>query len=251
MMIRLVNISKLYGKEGSLQVQALVQANLTIEKGEFVAIIGSSGSGKSTMMNILGMLDRPTSGEYYLDNREMNTLTDDELAHIRNKTIGFVFQKFHLLPKTTAVENVELPLIYSDRKDIRKLATEALARVGLIDRIRHRTNELSGGQQQRVAIARALVNEPEIILADEPTGNLDSKSGLEVVEIFRELNRSGKTIVLITHQREIAEHANRIIRIQDGKIIEDYKVEKPFLANVELAEIAQNVSTERKRTTSS
>ena len=242
MMIRLVNISKLYGKEGSLQVQALVQANLTIEKGEFVAIIGSSGSGKSTMMNILGMLDRPTSGEYYLNNREMNTLTDDELANIRNKTIGFVFQKFHLLPKTTAVENVELPLIYSDRKDIRKLAAEALARVGLSDRIRHRTNELSGGQQQRVAIARALVNEPEVILADEPTGNLDSKSGLEVVEIFQELNRSGKTIVLITHQREIAEHANRIIRIQDGKIIEDYKVEKPFLANAELAKISQNLS---------
>lgn len=238
-MIQLQNISKIYGKDGGPQVIALDNASITIEKGEFVAIIGSSGSGKSTMMNILGMLDRPTSGEYYLDNREVNTLTDDELATIRNKTIGFVFQKFHLLPKTTAVENVELPLIYSDRKDIRKLAAEALARVGLSDRIRHRTNELSGGQQQRVAIARALVNEPEVILADEPTGNLDSKSGLEVVGIFQELNSLGKTIILITHSREIAEHANRIIRIQDGKIIEDYKVEKPLLANTELAALAQ------------
>ncbi|MFA6978935.1 MAG: ABC transporter ATP-binding protein [Ignavibacteriaceae bacterium] len=236
-MIQLKNISKIYGKNGGQKVTALDNANLTIEKGEFVAIIGASGSGKSTMMNILGMLDRPTSGEYYLDEREISTLTDDELASIRNKKIGFVFQKFHLLPKTTAIENVELPLIYSDRKDIRKLAVNALAKVGLSNRGKHRTNELSGGQQQRVAIARALVNEPEVILGDEPTGNLDSKSGLEVVGVFQELNRSGKTIILITHSSEVAEHANRVIRIHDGKITEDYKVENPLDARAELAEL--------------
>ena len=188
------------------------------------------------------MLDRPTSGEYYLENKEISTLTDDELAKIRNKKIGFVFQKFHLLPKTTAIENVELPLIYSDRKDIRKLAVDALAKVGLSNRGKHRTNELSGGQQQRVAIARALVNEPEVILGDEPTGNLDSKSGLEVVGVFQELNRSGKTIILITHSGEVAEHANRIIRIHDGKITEDYKVEKPLDARTELAELKKAIN---------
>lgn len=234
-MIQLKNISKIYGKDGGQPVKALDNATITIEKGEFVAIIGASGSGKSTLMNILGMLDRPTSGEYYLDNREVSTLTDDELAQIRNKKIGFVFQKFHLLPKTTAAENVELPLIYSDRKDIRTLADEALAKVGLSNRSKHRTNELSGGQQQRVAIARALVNEPEVLLGDEPTGNLDSKSGLEVVGVFQELNRSGKTIILITHSSEVAEHANRVIRIHDGKITEDYKVENPLNAQAELA----------------
>ena len=240
-MIQLKNISKIYGKDGQ-QVKALDNANITIEKGEFVAIVGASGSGKSTLMNILGMLDRPTSGKYYLENKEISTLTDDELAKIRNKKIGFVFQKFHLLPKTTAIENVELPLIYSDRKDIRKLAVEALAKVGLSNRGKHRTNELSGGQQQRVAIARALVNEPEVILGDEPTGNLDSKSGLEVVGVFQELNRSGKTIILITHSSEIAEHANRIIRIHDGRITEDYKVEKPLDARTELAELKKVIN---------
>lgn len=248
-MIQLKNLSKIYGKDGGQQVKALDQANLTIAKGEFVAVIGASGSGKSTMMNILGMLDRPTSGEYFLDNREVNTLTDDELANIRNKKIGFVFQKFHLLPKTTAVENVELPLIYSDRKDIRKLAIHALASVGLSNRSKHRTNELSGGQQQRVAIARALVNEPEVILGDEPTGNLDSKSGLEVVDIFQELNRSGKTIILITHQHNIAEHANRIVRIHDGKIAEDYIVEKPRDARAELAELEEKGTTQQGENT--
>lgn len=236
-MIQLKNISKIYGKDGGQQVKALDNASLTINKGEFVAIIGASGSGKSTMMNILGMLDRPTSGEYYLENREVNTLSDDELAQIRNKKIGFVFQKFHLLPKTTAVENVELPLIYSNRDNIRTLALEALDKVGLSNRSKHRTNELSGGQQQRVAIARALVNEPEVLLSDEPTGNLDSKSGLEVVGIFQELNRSGKTIILITHSSEIAQHANRVVRIHDGTITEDYKVEHPLDARTELVEL--------------
>ncbi len=241
-MIRLNNISKLYGREGDQQVKALDSASLTIEKGEFVAIIGASGSGKSTMMNILGMLDRPTSGEYYLENREVSTLTDDELAQIRNRKIGFVFQKFHLLPKTTAEENVELPLVYSDRKDTRSLAVRALETVGLGNRRKHRTNELSGGQQQRVAIARALVTEPEVILGDEPTGNLDSKSGLEVVGVFQELNRSGKTIILITHSSEVAEHANRIIRIHDGKIVDDYRVEEPLDARVELAALENNTA---------
>lgn len=234
-MIQLQHISKIYGTDGGQRVSALDDASLTIDKGDFVAIIGASGSGKSTMMNILGLLDRPTSGQYYLDNREVSTLTDDERAHIRNKKIGFVFQKFHLLPKTTAAENVELPLIYSDRKDIRALAMAALRQVGLSNRSNHRTNELSGGQQQRVAIARALVNEPEVLLGDEPTGNLDSQSGLEVVRVFQELNKAGKTIILITHSSEVAEHANRVIRIHDGRITEEYNVATPLDATAELA----------------
>lgn len=226
-MIQLKNISKLYGKANSQQVLALNDVCLTIKKNEFVAIIGTSGSGKTTMMNILGMLDRPTSGEYYFENKEVSTLSDNELAFIRSKKIGFVFQKFHLLPRTTALENVELPLIYTDVKDTRPLALEALKKVGLSDRLKHYSNELSSGQQQRVAIARALVNNPDIILGDEPTGNLDSKTGLEIVGIFQELNMSGKTVILITHQQSIAEHANRIIRIHDGKIVEDIQVKNP------------------------
>lgn len=220
-MIQLKNISKSFYKSGQETVRALDTINLSITKGEFVAIVGASGSGKSTMMNILGMLDRPTEGNYYFENKEVNSLSDAELADIRNKKIGFVFQSFNLLPKTSAVENVELPLIYSDRKEIRGLAANALKKVGLEERLSHKPNELSGGQQQRVAIARALVNEPEIIFADEPTGNLDSKSGTEVMNIFRELNRDGKTLVLITHDNEIAKNAKRVIRISDGKIIED------------------------------
>jgi putative ABC transport system ATP-binding protein len=233
-MIQLKNISKIYGKADSQQVFALDNASLIINKGEFVAIIGTSGSGKTTMMNILGLLDRPTSGEYYFENKEVSTLSDNERAAIRSKKIGFVFQKFHLLPKTTAIENVELPLIYTDVKDTRSLAIEALNKVGLSERVKHRSNELSSGQQQRVAIARALVNNPDIILGDEPTGNLDSKTSLEIVGIFQELNKSGKTVILITHQQNIAEHANRIIRIQDGKIVEDYKVQNPRNAVAEL-----------------
>ncbi|MCB2196298.1 MAG: ABC transporter ATP-binding protein [Bacteroidetes bacterium] len=233
-MIQLKNITKVYGKDSGQEVTALKDVDLIIEKGDFVAIVGASGSGKSTMMNILGMLDRPTKGEYYLENREVNSYKDDELAKVRNKTIGFVFQKFHLLPKTSAMENVELPLIYSDRKNIKGLALEALKKVKLEDRASHTPNELSGGQQQRVAIARALVNEPEIILADEPTGNLDSKSTLEVMSIFQELNKSGKTIILITHEQDIAEQAGRVIKIQDGKIAEDYRNENPRSASEEL-----------------
>ncbi len=220
-MIQLKNVSKIYEKEAQKSVYALDNVNLEIRKGEFVAIIGASGSGKSTMMNILGLLDKPTDGSYYLENQEVNQLSDNELAEIRNQKIGFVFQSFHLLPKTTAVENVELPLIYSDKKDIRKRALESLKKVGLEERSYHKPNELSGGQQQRVAIARALVTEPEIIFADEPTGNLDSKSGTEVMKLFKQLHAEGKTLVLITHDSEIAEVAERVITIKDGQIIRD------------------------------
>lgn len=239
-MILLKNITKIYGKDGGQEVTALNDVNLIIRKGEFIAIIGASGSGKSTLMNILGMLDRPTNGEYFLNNREVNSYKDDELAKVRNKTIGFVFQKFHLLPKTSAIENVELPLIYSERKNIKGLALEALKQVGLEQRVNHKPNELSGGQQQRVAIARALVNEPEIILADEPTGNLDSKSSLEVMSIFQQLNKSGKTIILITHEQDIAMQVGRVIKIEDGRITEDYINENPKSASEELNLIETN-----------
>jgi putative ABC transport system ATP-binding protein len=219
-MIQLKNVSKTYGNNGQKSVFALKETNLVINKGEFVAITGPSGSGKSSLMNILGMLDSPSTGQYYFENAEVNTLGEDELAGIRNKKIGFVFQKFHLLPKTTAIENVELPLLYADRPNIRQLAREALQKVGLGDRAEHRANELSGGQQQRVAIARALVNDPEIIFADEPTGNLDVASGQEIMNIFRDLNEAGKTIVVITHDQSIAAYAKRTVRILDGRLSE-------------------------------
>jgi putative ABC transport system ATP-binding protein len=220
-MIQLKSVSRIYEKPDQASVYALDNIDLEIKKGEFVAIVGPSGSGKSTVMNILGLLDKPSVGTYYLENKEINKLTDNELAEIRNEKIGFVFQSFNLLPKTTAVENVELPLIYSTRNNIRNLALEALKRVGLEDRSSHKPSELSGGQQQRVAIARALVNEPEIIFADEPTGNLDSKAGSEIMELFQKLNSEGKTLVLITHDIDIASIAGRVITITDGHIIED------------------------------
>ena len=220
-MIQFKNVSKIYEKQAQESVYALDSVDLEICKGEFVAIVGASGSGKSTMMNILGLLDKPSKGAYYLENKEVNLLSENELAELRNKKIGFVFQSFHLLPKTTAIENVELPLIYSDKKNIRELSMEALKKVGLEDRLTHKPSELSGGQQQRVAIARALVTEPDIIFADEPTGNLDSKSSAEVMELFQKLHSEGKTLILITHDPEIASNAKRIITIKDGKILED------------------------------
>jgi len=224
-LIEIHNLYKTY-QINQIQIQALKNINLSIKKNEFVAIIGPSGSGKTTLMNMLGCLDTPTSGTYILDNVEVSSLTDDELAEIRNQKIGFVFQNFNLIQKLTAIENVELPLIYMGVKSSERLkrAKSALEKVGLGDRLHHKPNELSGGQQQRVAIARALINNPPIIFADEPTGNLDSKSGAEIMSLLKELHKNGNTIVLITHDNEIANQADRIIRISDGTIVEDRQV---------------------------
>ena len=213
---------------GENTVHALKSISSTIKKGEWVSIMGPSGSGKSTLMNILGCLDRPTTGKYFLDGAEVGSLGDDQLATERNKKIGFVFQNFNLLPRMDSLNNVALPLIYAGipREERLKKAAHALERVGLGDRLDHRPNELSGGQRQRVAIARALVNDPTIVLADEPTGNLDTRSGEEVMEIFKDLHRQGRTIVLVTHEPEIAEFAERVIVVRDGVIIEDRRKEK-------------------------
>jgi len=225
-MIELVELNKTYKRENSVEIRAVDNASLKILEGEFVAIVGPSGSGKSTLMNVIGLLDTPDSGSYTIDGKSVANLSIDELAEIRNKKIGFVFQKFHLLPKTSAKENVEIPLLYSKRKKISGLAEKSLEAVGLSDRMNHLPSELSGGQQQRVAIARALVNDPEIILADEPTGNLDSKSSTEIIEVFKSLNKKGKTIVLITHDEAIANNANRILKIVDGKVYEEMVLSK-------------------------
>ncbi len=217
------NLQRDYDMGGEV-VHALRGVDVTIRKNEFVAIMGPSGSGKSTLMNLVGCLDSPTAGEYWLNGHRVSELEDDELARIRNKEIGFVFQTFNLLPRATALHNVELPLVYAGRgsKERKVMATDALTRVGLADRMQHRPNELSGGQRQRVAIARALVNEPSILLADEPTGNLDSATSEEILALFEELFRDGQTIVLVTHEPDIAKHARRQVHLKDGRVERDF-----------------------------
>ncbi|KQC14744.1 MAG: hypothetical protein APR63_13470 [Desulfuromonas sp. SDB] len=223
-LITLRDITKIYDL-GSVKVPALNEVNLEISTGEFIAIMGASGSGKSTLMNIIGCLDNPTSGEYYLDGINVDKLNSDQLANIRNKKLGFVFQSFNLLARTSALENVELPLFYNleiNSSKRKQLAQVALEMVNLSDRLDHQPNQLSGGQQQRVAIARALVNKPILLLADEPTGNLDSKTTVEIMKVLQELNQSGRTIILVTHEHDISEYAKRVVELKDGKIIKDH-----------------------------
>jgi putative ABC transport system ATP-binding protein len=224
MLIEVQNLKKTY-QLGDIEVPAVRGINMSVDKNEYIAIMGPSGSGKSTLMNIIGCLDVPTEGNYILDSKDVSKLSDDELAEIRNRKIGFVFQTFNLLPRADALHNVELPLIYSGtaRTQRRKMAQAALEKVGLGDRMHHKPSELSGGQRQRVAIARALVNDPAIILADEPTGNLDSNTGEEIMEIFEQLYSAGNTIILITHEEYIANHSNRVVRLLDGVIQSDEK----------------------------
>jgi putative ABC transport system ATP-binding protein len=225
--IKITNLTKVY-RMGDVEVHALRGVDLEVKRGEMVAIMGPSGSGKSTMMNIVGCLDTPTSGDYYIDGIQVSKLNDDQLAEIRNKKIGFVFQSFNLLPRIAAIDQVELPLIYGGGDNRGKRSKEALVSVGLADRMHHKPTELSGGQQQRVAIARALVTNPSIILADEPTGNLDTRSSEELMAIFQNLNEEkGITIIFVTHEPDIASHTKRIVRLRDGKILSDEKVESP------------------------
>lgn len=223
-MIQIQNMTKLY-QMGDTVVRALDGVDLQIRAGEFVSLTGASGSGKSTMMHLIGCLDRPTSGAYILNNSRVDQLRDRRLAEIRNRTIGFVFQTFNLVNRTSAVDNVAVPLLYARKRHSKKLALAALDRVGMAHRASHKPNELSGGERQRVAIARALVNEPPVLLADEPTGNLDSRTGEQILELFHELHRSGVTIILVTHEMAVAAQAQRVVRMKDGKIIEDRQVD--------------------------
>ncbi|MBN1997946.1 ABC transporter ATP-binding protein [candidate division KSB1 bacterium] len=234
--IQTKELKKIYNV-GEIKVHALRGVDLAVHAGEFIAIMGASGSGKSTLMNLLGCLDEPTSGSYYLDDMDVSSLSRDEYADIRNQKIGFVFQGFNLLPRTTALENVELPLFYDRNhriKNPQEAARQALDRVGLSDRVDHYPNQLSGGQQQRVAIARALVNQPSILLADEPTGNLDSRTSVEVMSVFQELNEQGMTILIVTHEDDISSYTRRIVKMRDGLILNDGPVEKQIIAQTVL-----------------
>ncbi len=230
-LIRLHGIQKMY-QMGAEKVHALAGVDLEIEAGEYVAIMGPSGSGKSTMMNILGCLDTPTGGTYVLNERDVSHMTDDELATVRNEEIGFVFQTFNLLPRVDCLKNVALPLVYAgvSPRDRNERAAQVLTNVGLGDRLTHKPNELSGGQRQRVAVARALVNDPSILLADEPTGNLDTKTSEEIMLLFEELYRKGNTLLVVTHEEDIAQHARRIVRLRDGLVESDVRVDEPTLA---------------------
>jgi len=241
-LIRLEKIVKNY-RVGTIIVRALREVSLTINKNEYVAIMGPSGSGKSTLMNILGCLDTPTSGTYILNGTDVSKQPDSELAEIRNKEIGFVFQTFNLLPRYTALENVMLPLVYAgfSKEERIKRAEEVMVSVGLADRMHHRPNELSGGQRQRVAIARALVNHPSIILADEPTGNLDSRTSVEIMSLFHDIHQKGNTIILVTHEEDIARHAHRIVRLRDGKVESDTVNEHPVVDEPVSAENSNSI----------
>lgn len=233
--IELRNVKKMY-RMGTQEVHALAGVSLSIFRNEYIAIMGPSGSGKSTMMNIIGCLDTPSSGEYILKSQNVSDMSDDELARVRNREIGFVFQTFNLLPRVNCLQNVELPLIYSGlrKRKRHEMASQALHNVGLSDRMHHKPNELSGGQRQRVAVARALVNNPSILLADEPTGNLDTRTGEEIMQLFEALYRQGNTIVVVTHEEDVARHARRILRLRDGVIESDTTVDTPTLAGVEV-----------------